>query len=327
MNETFRLRAAIGRKARLGGRELSRDDFYEWLWKRFGGPGGLLGVHEGTLLSEAAAEQGLETDSWTVDSAEAPRERDWVGGQSEVQAELYFESRERAEAVSRELEKVQGVKILALEHQPAKDWDAEWKASFLGSPEGLKIPPYWRVVPYWVSDEQAKVQTGEHVIRINPGAGFGTGTHETTQLCLAAIAESFRPGARALDFGSGSGILSIGLAKLGAEVDAIEIDPLAIDNATENARLNGALGEIRFNSDLAQAEGPYDLIVANILKPVLLEFAVPLSSRLSPPRGALVLSGLIERDVAEVSRCYGALLGIEPVLRSLGEWRCLVFRH
>jgi ribosomal protein L11 methyltransferase len=310
----------IAKRVGVDSRELARDEFYEWLWTRFA-KAGFLGVHEGTLLSEAAAEQGLETESWTVDSAEAPRERDWVGGQKEAGAELYFSTREQAESASRALSGVQGIQVLGIEHQPERDWDAEWKASFLGSPEGLRLPPNWRIVPYWVSDEQAKISKGENVIRINPGAGFGTGTHETTQLCLGAIAESaVSSGARALDFGSGSGILSIGLALLGAEVDAIEIDPLAIDNATENARLNAMDARIRFDRDLSSAPGPYSLVVANILRPVLLEFAEALVSRCE---GALVLSGLIERDVAEVSARYTALMGRGPEVRELGEWRCL----
>jgi ribosomal protein L11 methyltransferase len=336
--DSYLLRLAIARRVRVETRELARDDFYEWLWGRFGSlEGGLLGVHEGTLLSEAAAEQGLETESWTVDSAEAPRERDWVGHQSEAQAELYFASRSQAEAASGSLEGVHGVRVLALELQPAKDWDAEWKASFLGSAEGLRLPPDWRVVPYWVTNEQAKIVPGEFVIRINPGAGFGTGTHETTQLCLGAIAEAFGAGGsakgapvRALDFGSGSGILSIGLAIRGAKVDAIEIDPLAIDNAKENARLNSVEAGIRFSDELSSAAGPYGIVVANILRPVLLEFAEALVSRLAPsdapgPGPALILSGLIERDVAEVSACYRKLLGCEPEVRALGEWRCLVW--
>jgi ribosomal protein L11 methyltransferase len=264
-----------------------------------------------------------------VDSAEAPRERDWVGGQSEAQAEVYFASRKQADGASKFLAGLRGIRVAGVEHQPERDWDAEWKASFLGSAEGLRLPPDWRVIPYWVTDEQAKLGAAEVAIRINPGAGFGTGTHETTQLCLGAIAEAVvKRGAgrelRALDFGSGSGILSIGLALRGVPVDAIEIDPLAIENAKENAKLNSVDAAIRFDDTMAEASGPYEIVVANILRPVLLEFAEELVKRLGPG-GTLILSGLIERDVAEVTSRYAKLLGLEPKPRALGEWRCLVF--
>jgi ribosomal protein L11 methyltransferase len=323
---TYRLRAKIGREVVLREpdrpeRKISREDFYEWLWTWLDQAKGFLGAHEGTLLSETAAEQGLETESWTVDSAEAPRERDWVGGQRELEAELYFTSRKAAESASRRLESVSDVKVVAIEEQPERDWDAEWKASFLGSAQGLKVPPLWRIIPYWVSDEQARIGPSERAIRINPGAGFGTGTHETTQLCLQAIAEC-APAGRALDFGSGSGILSIGLAKLGCEVDSIEIDPLAIDNARENAKINGVDDRIRFERELSEEHRSYRLVVANILRPVLLEFAERLVSRLSPG-GALILSGLIERDVQEVRIRYEALLGRSARVENLGEWRCI----
>lgn len=329
-SSTYRLRARIGRQVVLREpgqpeRKISREDFYEWLWTWLDRAKGFLGAHEGTLLSEAAAEQGLETESWTVDSAEAPRERDWVGGQKELEAELYFTSRKAAESASRRLESVSDVRMIAIEEQPERDWDAEWKASFLGSARGLKVPPFWRIIPYWVSDEQAGIVEGERVIRINPGAGFGTGTHETTQLCLQALA-GWKGAGQALDFGSGSGILSIGLARLGCEVDSIEIDPLAIDNARENAKINGVGGRIRFDRDLSSAKGPYGLIVANILRPVLLEFADALVSRLSPdPGSTLVLSGLIERDVTEVVTRYDALMGRAAIRHQLGEWRALAW--
>lgn len=324
--DTFRLEIVVARRVSVESRSLTREGFYEWLWTRFG-TAGLLGVHEGTLLSEAAAEQGLETESWTVDSAEAPRERDWVGGQSEARAELYFTTRKQAESALKVLSGLPGVQGGAVERQTARDWDAEWKASFLGSAEGIRIAPDWRVIPYWVTDQEAKIQADEHPIRINPGAGFGTGTHETTQLCLGAIAGAVttRRVNRALDFGSGSGILSIAIALRGVEVDAIEIDPLAIENARENARLNSVDAMIRFEDTLAGSTGPYDLVVANILRPVLLEFAEQLVSRLEKHGGALILSGLIERDVAEVTACYTRLVGREPEIHALGEWRCVVF--
>jgi ribosomal protein L11 methyltransferase len=331
MPSFFVVQVSIPRQVRVGQRTYAREDFYAWLWQEFGGHGGLQGVHEGTLLSEQAAEAGLETESWTLDAAEAPRERDWMAGQALAEAELYFESEKQALAAMRRLAELPGLGKPVLREQKPQDWDAQWKASFLGNTQGVRVPPFWRILPPWVSAEEAKLQAGEQVLRINPGAGFGTGTHETTQLCLQAIGERARTGGglagtRILDFGSGSGILSIGAALAGGEVDGVEIDPLAIDNAVENARLNEMSERIRFARDLEAAQGPYAVVIANILRPVLLEFAPELVRRLAPDHGTLILSGLIEKDVAEVSGRYSSLLqGRTPSRRELGDWRALVW--
>lgn len=326
---TYRLRVSLPRTLVVAGEEIDRESFFASLWANFG-ERGLLGVHEGTLLSEQVVQRGLETESFTVDAALAPRERDWVGGQESSEAELYFASRAEAEAAGGELAEVLGeAAIGAVEEQAPQDWDAEWKASF----RGAEVPPFWKVLPPWVEGTDT---AASRILRINPGAGFGTGTHETTQLCLQLLGElslqGFRP-ARAIDFGSGSGILSIGAALAGAgQVDAVEIDPLANDNARENARLNrlpvdGEPGaRIRFFEDLADARGPYPLVLANILKPVLLEFADRLL-RLAAPGATVILSGLVEADVAAVSERYGAILGRQPdAIRQNGEWRAILFR-
>ncbi len=322
MRSTYVLTLELARSVRAREQTLSREEFFAWVWEEFGQKG-LVGVHEGTVLSDHAAQIGLETESWTVDSGEAPRERDWIGGQSVETAELYFESLDAAQSARRALESATGQKVLTPREQKAQDWDAEWKASF----QGAEIPPYWRILPPWVYAEPGT----QGVLRINPGAGFGTGTHETTQLCLGALAEisgklGGLDGKLALDFGSGSGILSIGLARLGAQVNAVEIDPLANENAAENTKLNELESRVRVHLSLGEIEydGKYSVVVANILRPVLLEFAEALTQRLETS-GVLVLSGLIESDVSSVSERYRQLLGRSPIVRELGEWRALVW--
>jgi ribosomal protein L11 methyltransferase len=320
-----------------------REDFFSSLWDQYA-QRGLLGIHEGTLLSEEAAEQGLETESWTVDAAEAPRERDWVQDQELAEAELYFASREQAEEARAEIERECALRCGQVIEQKPEDWNASWKASFNALEKGFEIPPFWKIYPSWI--EKGREEDGRKIIRINPGAGFGTGTHETTQLCLQAIgdvakAHGGRPGhadvqsskagapllenIRALDFGSGSGILAIGAALLGAQVSAVEIDSLAIENALENAALNGVDSLIVYTKTLGPVGDHFPLVIANILRPVLIEFAPELVRRMAP-RGALILSGLIEKDVAEVDQVFSGLLGRKPELRSLNEWRCLVWR-
>jgi ribosomal protein L11 methyltransferase len=208
----------------------------------------------------------------------------------------------------------------SIEEQKPQDWDAQWKASFLNAGEGVVVPPFWRIVPPWVNGGKS----GEIALKINPGAGFGTGTHETTQLCLQALGETLKEkGQSVLDFGSGSGILSVAAALLGASVQAIEIDPLAIDNAIENARLNGVENQIRYFERLNENQRGFSVVVANILKPVLIEFSRELTARLAPG-GVMILSGLIDSDVDPVSKAYSDALGAHFEVRNLGEWRALV---
>jgi ribosomal protein L11 methyltransferase len=189
---------------------------------------------------------------------------------------------------------------------------------------GVVIAPRWRIVPTLGADEGDEVR-----LVIDSGPGFGDGTHETTQLCLQAIA-ALAPHSgpwRMLDFGSGSGILAIGAAKLGAIVDAVEIDTLAAAHGERNARANGVDDRIRHARTLDGTRGPFDLVVANILRSVLLEFAGALLACLAPG-ATLVLSGLVSTDVPEVSVRYGSLLGDErPEVYERGYWRALVWRR
>lgn len=186
----------------------------------------------------------------------------------------------------------------------------------------IQVPPFWHIGP-----PDMKLGGSGVALRLGAGAGFGDGAHETTQLCLQAIAAtSPKHGAwQLLDFGSGSGILAIAAAKLRARVDAVEIDEAAIAHAHENARLNAVDQQILFQRSLDGLPGPYALIVANILRPVLLQAAPALAARLSPGK-TLVLSGLVATDVPEIIARYSPLLaGRRPTIHQRGEWRAVVF--
>ncbi len=163
---------------------------------------------------------------------------------------------------------------------------------------------------------------GETPLVILPGAGFGTGTHETTQLCLEAIGAQAEHGL-ALDFGSGSGILSIALALRGFRVWGVEIDELALDNARENARLNALDSQVSWHTRLEQLPSgqKFDLLVANILRPVLVEFA-PTLLNLLKPGAPIILSGLVESDVPQVVKAFG--LGSAAQVRAKNEWRGII---
>ncbi len=194
----------------------------------------------------------------------------------------------------------------------------------------MQLRPFWIIVPPGEAKDLGESKDRLRII-VDPGAGFGTGRHPTTQLCMQAIGlMAPRPGSgpwRMLDFGSGSGILSIAAARLGAtDIDGIEIDEAAIANAETNAKLNGVGELIRFQKSLESLRGKYDWVVGNILKPVLLDFAESLVDRLAPG-GTLILSGLVGSDVPSVSVRYASLLqGRQPEIYQRDDWRALLWR-
>jgi len=151
---------------------------------------------------------------------------------------------------------------------------------------------------------------------------FGTGSHPTTQLCLAAIDEFLKPGDSVGDLGTGSGILAIAAKLLGAgTVEGSDIDPLAVKIAQDNAEVNGV--EINFTIDAPTGE--YDLVVANILADVILDLK-DLLIKMTKPTGVLVVSGIIDTRSGDVLRglCDAGLELIEE--RAQSEWRAIIFR-
>jgi ribosomal protein L11 methyltransferase len=190
-------------------------------------------------------------------------------------------------------------------------------------PVPIRVAPRWQILPVGVAADPEAIP-----IWLEAGMGFGDGSHPTTQLCLQGIA-ALAPRGRAwrlLDVGSGSGILSIAGARLGASVDAVEIDARAIEHAERCRRANGVEDRVRSFSSLAEVRGPFDLVVANVWRAVLLslcEEVVPLRA----PGGSILLSGLVSTDVPEVSVRYSRLLGDQrPEVYERDEWRALVWR-
>lgn len=191
----------------------------------------------------------------------------------------------------------------------------------------ITIPPVWSIVVGEHAEPATPEVARKICITLRPGPGFGNGAHETTQLCLQAI-HAFRPRTspwRLLDFGSGSGILSIAGAKLGAEVQAVEIDELAIAHAEANVRINAVQERVHFSRSLADTSGTFELVVANILLPVLTGAAAELVARRAPG-GVLVLSGLVSTDVPEAIARYTPLFdGKRPEIYEQGAWRALTW--
>ena len=205
---------------------------------------------------------------------------------------------------------------LSVQAVPDRDWLAEWKKTWQPVETGRFL-----VAPPWI--EPASASASVIVIKINPGMAFGTGTHETTRLCLKAIEKHFRGGSF-LDVGTGTGILAIAAAKMfpDARIEAIDVDTEAIEIAKENALLNGVTGQIEFDAGSVTDEtASADLVCANLTAPVILEL---LPQLLAATCGRLILSGILD---AQLGMVQSRLIELGAnVLESLqdGEWVALV---
>jgi ribosomal protein L11 methyltransferase len=202
--------------------------------------------------------------------------------------------------------------IRTLRHVPDQDWVRLTQSQFEPIPIGerLLITPSWHESP----------ADGRIAIVLDPGLAFGTGSHPTTRLCLEWLERGVRPGDSVIDYGCGSGILAIAAARLGAgRVVGIDIDPQALTSTRDNARANGVEVEVRASTD--PRPEPADLVVANILSSPLKVLA-PVLADLVRPGGALVLSGVLARQVDEVSAAYAERLPV--TVAGLAEgWACL----
>ena len=179
------------------------------------------------------------------------------------------------------------------------------------------------VCPAWVELDAPPTAT---VIRIEPGATFGLGDHPTTVLSIRALLQSVFHGARVLDVGCGSGVLSVAAARFGAaSVEAIDLSPAAVEATHGNAARNGVARIVRASTTpLALVDGDYDVVVANILAPVLVELAADLR-RVLGPSGVLIVSGLLADRHDHVEQALQPLRRIERELRD--GWAALTFRR
>jgi ribosomal protein L11 methyltransferase len=211
------------------------------------------------------------------------------------------------------------VHLQGLQSVPDEDWVRLTQSQFepVGVTETFWIVPSWHKPP-----EQAR-----QIMRLDPGLAFGTGTHPTTRMCLRWIARHAAAESagwdRILDYGCGSGILAIGAYLFGARgIDAVDIDPAAIEATQANAQTNAA--QVRAGMpDLAQ--GTYPLVLANILSAPLKLLAPVLTGHLAPG-GALVMAGVLERQVEELQQAYAPILALEVSDREEG-WVLLTSRR
>lgn len=212
------------------------------------------------------------------------------------------------------------------------DWAEAWKAGY----DVLRIGRQLVVKPTW---RDYSPRPGDRVVVLDPGMAFGSGLHSTTRLCLEALEDYLQPGATVLDAGTGSGILAIAAARLGAaHVLALDTDTLAVRVARENVILNQVESIVQVEAgtvqvsdsthlDGAPAQEPQisSLIVANILAETIIELTPGLVANLAP-RGILIASGIIaDRADAVVAKLRENSLSIVEQ-RRMGEWVALVAR-
>jgi ribosomal protein L11 methyltransferase len=218
-----------------------------------------------------------------------------------------------------------------------EDWAEAWKRQY----HRMRVGQRTIILPAW---EEYAAGAGEAVIRLEPGMAFGTGLHPTTRLCLEAIEKHLQKGATVLDVGTGSGVLAIAAAKQGARsVLALDADSAAVTVAQENVEQNGVSSIVtvqhgslpggnvvprHFDLDGSLElldSGQYDLVLVNILAPVIIGLAPALAARLAP-EGRLIVAGLIESQEGDVEAALQAQRLLVADRSQEKDWVALVAR-
>jgi ribosomal protein L11 methyltransferase len=266
-------------------------------------------VHARSVIVPVEREDEATTALWEAGTCGLE-----IRPRADAQLELlaYFEDPADVEALARALP---GARVEAVP-VPEVDWVARFREGFRPFRVGrFTVSPRWDALP----------PSPDRLV-VDPGRAFGTGTHETTRLCLEALEDlaSRRSLGRTLDLGSGTALLAVAAQRLGAApVFASDIDPEATAASALHARLNATrIHVVRADGGTAFRAGAFDLVLANLMALLLVSRVSEIRGLLAPG-GALVVSGLLRGDVPQVREAFAACG--TPRERTLGEWAALVF--
>ena len=279
-----------------------------------------LGAEGFVIENEADFQNFLENNRQYWDYVDAELEQSYKGVS---RIKCYLTDDEAGEAVLARIKAAYPEAVSA--YTADEDWENSWRDCY----EQIEIGEKLVVVPEWMDAPD----NGRIALRLDPGIAFGTGSHPTTKLCLAALESYAAPGVRALDLGCGSGILGIGALLLGAESNTgCDVDPMAPEAAMANAALNGIgedkmrvyAGDILKDASLRRTlGGGYQLVLANIVADVIIALAAYARSFMAQD-GVFICSGIID-DRADEVRAALERNGFTVVAHtSEEEWHCYV---
>lgn len=280
---------------------------------------GRFGYNEGVVIEEPF-KQDRDGDNLVVDISKPVRVRTYLPAESIDDATI-----EAIRQGLRSLGMIRPVGDLAVERRREEDWANTWKEFYRPVKVGINTV----VRPPWLEYEP---QRDEVVVVLDPGMAFGNGTHHTTRLALIALESTIQPGMTVFDGGTGSGILAIAAAKLGAtHVDGVDIDPVSVRTAIENIDRNELSVPVHLETgSIGQGEPfdgvQYDLVLANIIARILIELNEGIFAR-TKPGGLLVLSGIIENREAETREIYERYPLDFVDRRQEEDWVSLVYRR
>ncbi|MCQ2486662.1 MAG: 50S ribosomal protein L11 methyltransferase [Clostridia bacterium] len=206
-----------------------------------------------------------------------------------------------------------------------EDWQNNWKKFFKPTNIGSRLT----IQPVWEDEDRGTAEDGRKMLKIEPGLAFGTGSHDTTRLCLETLEEKIAGGETVLDLGCGSGILSIAALLLGAKsAEGVDIDELAVKTAVQNGELNG-FKEPQYKvhcGDMAEKiTGTYDIVVANIVADIIVLFCEN-AKKFMHDDSIFIVSGIIssrEQDVLSAFEQNGFAV-LER--KQSAEWLCFVVK-
>lgn len=242
----------------------------------------------------------------------------------------YFSEEENIEEIIQYIkDKLDELKAFGINTEPAlviskkiyeEDWANNWKKYYKPTKigENIVIKPLW---------EKYEASEGEIILELDPGMAFGTGTHETTRMCIEALEKYVSPETTVFDIGTGSGILAIAAAKLGAKrIVGVDLDPVAVSAAKENVGYNAVPQiEILYGNLMDVVEGKAEVVVANIIADIIIFLAGDVKNFLVPG-GFFIVSGIIKDRKEDVKNKLSEHNFEIVEINTQGEWVCIIAR-